>query len=78
MMDSYMRKLEDVPLCGIKTVYWRQFLKAFQESTTDAEARAALEHLRERVQSATDIASPKAQSALVIIAELARLLDMAE
>ncbi len=78
MMDSYMRKLEDVPLCGIKTVYWRQFLKAFQESTTDAEARAALERLRERVQSATDIASPKAQSTLVIIAELARLLDMTE
>jgi hypothetical protein len=78
MMDSYMRKLEDVPLCGIKTTYWRQFLKAFQESTTDEETHAALERLRERVQGATDIASPKAQSAQVIIAELARLLDMTE
>ena len=76
MMDSYMQKLDHVQLCGIKTVYWRQFLKAFQESTTDAEARTALERLKQRVQQATDIPSPKAQSALAIIAELERLLDM--
>jgi hypothetical protein len=67
-----------VQLCGIKTVYWREFLKAFQESTTDAEARAALERLKQRVQQATDIPSPRAQSALTIIAELERLLDMPE
>jgi hypothetical protein len=78
MMDSYMRKLEDVPLCGIKTAYWRQFLKAFQESTTDAQARTALERLRARVSTASQIPSPKAESALVIIAELTRLLDIAE
>lgn len=78
MMDSYMQKLDDVQLCGIKTVYWRQFLKAFQESTTDAEARAALERLKQRVQQATDIPSAKAQSALAIITELERLLDMTE
>jgi hypothetical protein len=78
MMDSYMQKLNEVQLCGIKTIYWRQFLKAFQESTTDAEARLALERLRQRVQQATDIPSPKAQSALVIIAELERLLDIEE
>jgi len=78
MMDSYMQKLDHVQLCGIKTVYWRQFLKAFQESTTDTEARTALERLKQRVQQATDIPSPKAQSALAIIAELERLLDMTE
>lgn len=78
MMDSYMQKLDHVQLCGIKTVYWRQFLKAFQESTTDAEARTALERLKQRVQQATNIPSPKAQSALAIIAELERLLDMTE
>jgi hypothetical protein len=78
MMDSYMQKLNEVQLCGIKTIYWRQFLKAFQESTTDAEARLALERLRQRVQQATDIPSPKAQSALAIIAELERLLDIEE
>ena len=76
MMDSYMQKLNDVQLCGIRTDYWRQFLKAFQESTTDAEVRAAIERLKQRVQQTTDIVSPKAQSALVIIAELERLLDM--
>lgn len=78
MMDSYMEKLNEVQLCGIKTIYWRQFLKAFQESTTDAEARLALERLRQRVRQATDIPSPKAQSALAIIAELERLLDIEE
>ena len=76
MMDSYMQKLNDVHLCGIKTDYWRQFLKAFQESTTDAEVRTAIERLKQRVQQTTDGASPKAQSALVIVAELERLLDM--
>lgn len=75
MMDSYMQKLNDVQLCGIKIDYWRQFLKAFQESFTDAEARVALERLKQRVQQTTGIASPKARSALVIIVELERLLD---
>lgn len=77
MMDSYMQKLDDVQLCGIKTVYWRKFLKAFQESTSDAEARAALERLEQRVRQATEIPSPKAQSALAIVKELERLLDLA-
>lgn len=78
MMDTYMVKLEDVQLCGIKTTYWRQFLQAFQESTTDAEARAALERLKQKVQQASDLPSAKAQSTLVIIAELERLLDVTE
>ena len=78
MMDSYVQKLDEVQLCGVKTTYWLQFLKAFQESTTDAETRSALERLNQRVRQTTDIASPKAQSALVIMAELERLLDMPE
>ena len=78
MMDSYMQKLDHVQLCGIKSVYWRQFLKAFQESTTDAQARIALARLKQRVQQGTEISSPKAESALTIIAELERLLDIAE
>jgi hypothetical protein len=76
MMDTYMAKLNDVPLCGIKTVFWRDFLKAFQESTTDEQARAALERLRQRVREATEIPSPKAQAALAIVGELERLLDL--
>lgn len=78
MMDSYVQKLNEVQLCGIKTDYWRQFLKAFQESTTDTEARAALERLNRRVHQTTDVASPKAQAALTIIAQLERLLDLPE
>ena len=78
MMDSYMQKLNELQLCGIKTLYWRQFLKAFQESTTDAEARSALDRLRQRVHRASDIPSPKVQSALAIVAELERLLELSE
>lgn len=76
MMDSYMAKLNEVSLCGIKTVFWRDFLKAFQESTTDAQARAALERLRQRVQQTVDLPSPRAQAAFTIIAELEKLLDL--
>ena len=75
MMDEYMRKFEDIPLCGIKTIYWREFLKAFQEGTTEEKARTALIRLRNRVQSLADIPSPTAKSALLILAELERLLD---
>jgi hypothetical protein len=78
IMDSYMQKLDDVPLCGIKTVYWRQFLKAFQESTTDAEVRAEIERLKQKVRQGTEIPSPRARSALAIIAELESLFDLAE
>ena len=78
IMDTYMNKLDDVQLCGIKTVYWREFLKTFQESTTDVQARTALERLKLRVQQATDIPSPKAQSAFAIMGELERLLDLTD
>lgn len=75
MMDDYMAKLNDVPLCGIKAVFWREFLKAFQESTTDDDARAALERLRRRIAETTDMPAPRSQAALAIVAELERLLD---
>jgi len=75
MMDEYMLKLNDVSLCGIKTVFWREFLKAFQESATDADARAALERLRRRVVETSDLPAPRSQAALAIVAELERLLE---
>lgn len=76
MMDAYMAKLNEVSLCGIKTVFWREFLKAFQESTTDAQARAALDRLRQRVHDATELPPPRAQAAFTIMAELEKLLDL--
>ncbi|MEX0715709.1 MAG: hypothetical protein WD066_03945 [Planctomycetaceae bacterium] len=78
MMDLYLRKLEDIPLCGIKAIYWRQFLKAFQESTTDQQARVALERLRRRIHETTDLPSAKAQATLAILAELEQLLELTE
>ncbi|MGH7964313.1 MAG: hypothetical protein ACRERD_21265 [Candidatus Binatia bacterium] len=76
IIDVYMAKLNDVPLCGIKAIFWREFLKAFQESTTDQQARAALERLRQRIQETTVLPSPKAQAALTILAAVEKLLDL--
>lgn len=62
MMDSYIRKLDEVTLCGIKTIYWRQFLKTFQESTTDENARIALARLKTRIHAESDLPSSKASA----------------
>jgi hypothetical protein len=74
IMDEYMHKLDEISLCGVKAEFWRQFLKSFQESTTDAQARAALERLRKRVAT-SGVASARAESALRILLELETLLD---
>lgn len=78
MMDAYMKKLNEVRLCGIKAVFWREFLKTFREGATDTQARTALERLKQRVQQATDMPSPKAQSTLAIVGELESLLNLTE
>lgn len=78
MMDAYMKKLNDLQLCGINTVYWRDFLKIFQENATDAQARAALERLRRRVRKAGRVPTARVRSTLAIIAEIERLLDPAD
>ena len=75
MMDVYMRKLDDLRLCGIKTVFWREFLKTFQEGTADDQARTALKRLRRRVRKSKDIPSERVRSTLAIIAEIERLID---
>ncbi|MCY3773932.1 MAG: hypothetical protein OXG98_18150 [Gemmatimonadetes bacterium] len=76
LMDQYKAKLDDIPLCGISTMYWRDFLKTFQESTTDASARAALQRLRRRLEGQRQALSTSAESALVIVRELERLIDI--
>ena len=57
-------------------MFWRHFLKAFQESTTDAQARAALDRLRERIRKTTDLPAPKAEAALAIVTQIEQLLDL--
>ena len=76
LMDQYKAKLDDIPLCGISTVYWREFLKTFQESMTDASARLALQRLRKRLKGNQQALSASAESALVIVRELERLIDI--
>lgn len=75
MMDAYRDGLGDVPLCGIKTKCWRQFLKTFQESTTDIQARDALERLKERIQQETAVVTERNQAILTILEELENLID---
>lgn len=76
MMDAYKEKLGQIPLCGIKTMFWREFLKAFQESSTDEQARHVIAALRMRIIADTTLPSARGQAALAIIAELERLLDL--
>ena len=75
MMDDYMQKLDDIPLCGIKKTYWSQFFKAFQESSTDVQTRNALNRLRQRAQQENGDLTAQYQSILSIIEALETLLD---
>lgn len=75
LMDDYLAKLSDVSLCGIRAIYWRDFLKTFQESTSEQQARTSLERLRRRIHESYSVDSPRAAAALAIVAELERLLD---
>ena len=77
LMDAYIQKLHDVPLCGIKTTYWQDFLRTFQEGTTDEQARAALLRLRRRVERVPGrAASTKVEAIAAIVRHLERLLDV--
>lgn len=78
LMDSYIKDLDDEPLCGIKIVFWRDFLRTFQQSSTDDQVRTALERLRRRIKSAEEAPSKKTQAALTILGEVERLLEMVE
>ena len=76
LMDAYVRRLNDVPLCGIKTIYWQDFLRAFQEGTSDNDARSALQRLRERVDAVPgDVTSTRVEATVAIVGQLERLLD---
>lgn len=75
LMDEYRSRLDHIPLCGIDTNYWRQFLKIFQENTSESEVRMALIRLRARVDKDSQATNTRAESALAILIELERLLD---
>ena len=75
LMDSYVKKVNDVYLCGIKSVHWREFLKIFQEGTTDVEAQAALVRLKAKIDATEFASSEIAGSALRILTEVERLLE---
>ena len=78
LMDDYIKKLDDLPLRGIKAVFWRDFLRAFQQSTTDAQARAALQRLKRRVAETRARPSAVEQAGQAILDQVERLLDSAE
>ena len=54
IMDACLRKLDDVQLCRIKTVYWREFLKIFQKNTEELSAGHAklTRHFQDRLHHA--------------------------
>ena len=74
LMNRYIERLDDQLLYGIKTVFWRDFLRTFQESTADDEAHEALRRLRTRVERSDDRSSAAVGPTLAIINELETLL----
>lgn len=74
LMDRYLEELGDVRICGIRALYWRQFLRVFQENADDAKVRTSLIDMRRRVRQENRQTSQKASAALGILAQLERLL----
>lgn len=74
IMDDYMKKLNEVLLCGVKCEHWRRFLKIFQEGTTDESAKMELERFRGQVQHSLDIPSSRADAVLRILLDLESFL----
>jgi hypothetical protein len=74
ILNTHIAKLNETTLCGIKADFWRQFLKVFQEGTTDDHAAVAITRLREYVHRSTDLPAPKAETVLRIVNDLESLL----
>jgi hypothetical protein len=69
LMDSFIGAAGDRPLSGIPAKYWRQFVKIFTQSATDADTRAALERLATEVESSSG-SDPKATTILEAVERL--------
>jgi len=74
-MDEYIEKINEVNLCGIKAAYWRQFIKVFQESKSDKEAREELSKFRSKTQEFFNLPAPKAEAILRILNDLELILE---
>ena len=76
-MDAYIQQVNDLLLCGIKTTYWQQFLRTFQEGTADAVARSALQSWQKKVEALPHgVAYTQIEAIATIINQLERLLDV--
>ena len=51
IMDVYMSRVKNTPICGVNAEYWLEFFKIFQQDATEEQIRAALTKLRNRVQA---------------------------
>jgi len=58
IMDGYMARLKNTPICGINAEYWLEFFKVFQQDATEAKIHSALAKLRQRVQ-VSPLATPR-------------------
>ena len=77
LMDDYIQRLNDLLLCGIKTTYWQDFLRTFQEGATDDDAKSALRRLQRRIESEPGgTAATKVDAIAAIANQLGHLLDV--
>lgn len=76
LMNSYMARLNHIKLCGIDADYWRQFLKIFQDDTSEERIRFAIERIRQRASASPQSSHPRIEAALSIIDEVERLAGL--
>ena len=49
IMDPYMTRVKNTPICGINAEYWLDFFKIFQQDATNKQIHDALGKLREKI-----------------------------
>jgi hypothetical protein len=76
IMNAYLARAMQEPLCGISAEHWLAFFKVFEQDKGEAKVRKALDSLRSRMRRAMPKAeaSPLFQSAEAILDGLERLV----
>jgi hypothetical protein len=72
IMDAYMSRTKEMPLCGIKATYWLDFFKIFHQDAQEPEIAAALEKLRSRIEVEPVSASFNKEEILLVLSTLER------
>jgi hypothetical protein len=77
LMDNYLERTRNQPLCGIRAEHWLRFFKIFQDQKDAAQVRAEIEKLRNRVSAQERIPDSQRAAVAGILDHLVAFLDTA-